>query len=97
MPLDDIEFGDLKKRANDLQAKYVERNLIFEEQEDMFFLRWQDQAKVARTIENVKVTLSPDPRNQLIGASRLLIAGDPVFSVPGELNDPDTLAKSEDR
>ncbi len=96
MPLDEIQISDLKKRAADLQAKYVERNLIFEEQEDMFFLRWKDQAKVARTIENVKVTLSPDPRNQLIGAARLLIAGDPVFSVPGELNDPDTQAKSED-
>jgi hypothetical protein len=91
----EIDFTDLKSRAKDLQSSYSERNLLFKEMEEMFFMKWEEEAKVKRTIENVKVTLSPDPRNQLIGAVRLLIASDPVFSMPGELNEPEAQYDSE--
>jgi hypothetical protein len=39
---------------------------------------------------HVKKTLSPDPRNALMGAVRLLTAADPVWSVPRQLNTPET-------
>lgn len=91
----DIDFQEIKTRAEDLQGSFSERNQQYDEFEDMFFLNWKEEAKVKRSIENVKVTLSPDPRNKVIGATRLLIASDPVFSVPGELNDPDAQSESE--
>jgi hypothetical protein len=91
----ELDFEELKKRAEELQSSYVQRNKLFEEMEEMFFLKWGDEAKVARAIENVKVTLSPDPRNQIIGAVRLLVATDPVFSIPEGLNDPEVEQVSE--
>jgi hypothetical protein len=90
------EFSEIQTRAMDLQASYSERNTLFEEQEDMFFLEWGEESKATGALENVKVTLSPDPRNQLMGAVRLLVAGDPVFSIPQGLNDPSVQAVSDD-
>lgn len=90
------DFSEIRGRAAELQAQYTERNILFEEQEDMFFLEWGDSGKVAKSLDNIKVTLSPDPRNQLIGASRLLVASDPVFSIPKGLNNPEAEAVSED-
>jgi hypothetical protein len=93
--MDEKEFGEIKERARELQTKYAERNLLYEELEDIFFLNWEEESKIKRQAENIKVTLSPDPRNKVIGAMRLLTASDPVFSVPGELNDPEAQAESE--
>lgn len=90
------EFSDIQSRAMDLQAQFSERNTLFEEQEDMFFLDWGEQSQATGALENVKVTLSPDPRNQLMGAVRLLVAGDPTFSIPEGLNDPSVQAVSDD-
>lgn len=94
--MEELDFQEVKQRAADLQGSFSERNQQYSEIEDMFFLNWGEESKIKRTIENVKVTLDPDPRNKLIGATRLLIASDPVFSVPGELNDPDAQSESED-
>jgi hypothetical protein len=93
--MDELEFSEIKKRANDLQTHYVERNKLYDELENIFFLNWEEEAKFKRANENAKITLSPDPRNKMIGAARLLTASDPVFSVPGELNEPDVQAESE--
>ena len=92
----DIQFEDIKKHAEELQSSYVERNTLFKQMEDMYFLDWEEEGKVKRAIEGTKVTLSPDPRNQIIGAVRLLIASDPVFSMPVGLNDEAGKAASDD-
>jgi hypothetical protein len=89
------DFDSIKKRAEEIQASYLGRNTMFNEMEDMFFLNWSEEKKVRSAIENVKVTLSPDPRNQIMGAVRLIVATDPVFSIPSGLNDPNVQAISE--
>jgi hypothetical protein len=95
MDFDANLFEDIKEQAQELQTSYVERNQLFEEMEDMYFLKWSEESRVRKSIENVKVTLSPDPRNQIKGAVSLLIASDPVFSIPEGLNVPEVQAVSE--
>ena len=92
----EVDFEYIKKRADELQAANIERNTLFTEMEEMYFLKWSEEGKVKRAIENTKVTLSPDPRNQIMGAVRLIVAGEPQFSIPEGLNDPAVQAVSED-
>jgi hypothetical protein len=79
-------FEQIKQHAAELKAHYMLRNTMFNSMEDMYHLKWEERASVVRAIENVKVTLSPRPRNAVLGAIRLLTATDPQWSVPRSIN-----------
>jgi len=77
----EIKYAEMKDRAEDLKATYANRDALFDEMEQMYFIK--DNMNAPQSVmDRVKVTLSPDPRNKIIGAVRLLVATDPVFSVP---------------
>ena len=90
---EDIKY--IKAHALELQNSHQERNRIFEKMEDIYWMRWEEEAVVTRQVQNIKVTKSPRGRNAIHGILRLLCASDPTWSVPGELNTPDAQAKSE--
>src|SRR5574340_39795 len=71
-------FEDIKQLAGEIQAGNGERDKMFNELEDMFFLNNDD----APDADWIKDTSDPDVRTKLIGASRLMNASDPEFSVP---------------
>src|SRR5574340_1397505 len=71
-------FEDIKQLAGEIQAGNGERDKMFNELEDMFFLNNDD----APDADWIKDTSDPDVRTKLIGASRLMNARDPEFSVP---------------
>lgn len=69
-----------------LRSSYTERNNMFDALEDIFMLRWDEESEVSKVHNRVKVTKSPDARNQARGAIRLLTASDPEFEVPYDEN-----------
>jgi len=73
--------------CNYLRDLHSSRNSMFTRMENMYLLTWSDEETVKQKMRGVKITKSPDARNAIIGASRLLIATDPVFSVPVDKND----------
>jgi len=73
-----------------LKDNYSDRNLKFAEYEKIFLLQDDDLP----SDDFVKKTLSPDPRNAILGAQRLLTAAKPKWSVPKQVNTPDTLKSS---
>lgn len=77
---------DVQEHAKIMKDNLANRNTAFDEYEEMYLLEDND----VPTGNHVKKTLSPDPRNSLMGAIRLLTAADPVWSVPRELNTPET-------
>ena len=77
-------FDDYRDEDDDTVASYTERDKMFKELEKIFFMRWPEGEQVRNAIQSAMLTLSPDPRNQLIGAVRLMTATDPVFKVPGD-------------
>lgn len=81
MPLD---FSTVQSRAALLEGSQAERNTMFQEMEDMYLLKTDELPDE----DWIKETLSPDPRNALLGAVRLLTAADPQFSVPTNSNVP---------
>lgn len=68
--------------AQHLKEQHGPRNTMMDNMVDMFMMEWGDEAKVQRILKNVKITKSPDARNHLLGAVRLLVATEPSFSVP---------------
>lgn len=76
--VDDAIYSEARSHAQELEQVYGARDTLFERYERMYLLDWQDKPNV----DGVRVTISPDPRNKVLGAKRLLIATDPVFSVP---------------
>lgn len=73
------EFVD---RANDLKARYSERDAMCDEVEAMNFFEWAGKSEAERKAQNVKITISPDPHNQLKSAVQMMSAIEPKFRVP---------------
>lgn len=69
-----------------LRQLYGARNTMMDTMVDMYLMNWPEESKVKQVQNNVRVTKSPDARNAVMGAVRLLISQDPVFSVPHEKN-----------
>lgn len=76
-------FNEVKEHADDLKNAYSKRDSEYEEYEKMYLLEWKENIKQ----DNVKLTLSPDPRNAVLGVVRLLTMTDPVFRIPKELSE----------
>lgn len=88
--IDDAIFSEAKARADDLEQMYSARDTAFRDYEKMFLMDWEGKP----TVDEVMVTISPDARNAVLGAKRLLVATAPAFSVPteaGEVENADDL------
>ncbi len=90
------EFAKIKEYADYLRSLYSERNTMQDEMEDIYTMTWSEETAVKARMDNVKLTKSPDARNSLIGAVRLLVAADPVVSVPRDAN-PDVVEQAADQ
>jgi hypothetical protein len=84
------EFQEL---STQLKSENARRNSLYTAMEDIFFMRWDEEGKVRKQQKVAKITKSPTPRNKLLGAMRLMIATDPLFDVPGDVNN--TAAKEQ--
>jgi hypothetical protein len=81
------ELKTVQDHARELVMANGIRNQVYEAMENLYWMRWPEEDKVTKQIQNVKVTRTPRARNALLGAMRLLIATDPIFSVPSDIND----------
>jgi len=87
---DERGFHDALKLAADLRTKGQEKQALLRKMEDIYLMRWSLQSGS----EQVKLTISPDGKNKLKGAVRLLTAASPKFRVPSEKNNPDAQQSS---
>lgn len=87
---DDKIFQDVISHSGQLKAKQGSRNQKFKEYENMYALVDDDTPNA----DWIKQTKSPDPRNAILGAQRLLTATTPKWTVPRELNTPESSQKS---
>ena len=76
-------YNEAKEHAEDLLSTYGKRNKEFEDYEKMFLLDWQNKPD----LEGIKITISPDPRNAILGVVRLMTMTDPIFSVPDNIGE----------
>lgn len=79
------DFDAIRERADNLVSDYEGRKEILDAMEEMWTLDPTEDAPKAKG-KTMKVTLSPDPANSVLGAWRLLCAADPVWDVPYDRN-----------
>lgn len=86
-----IMLKEAQDHGQQLKGVYSQRNKMYDEMERIFLMDWTDEERVKNVMQGVKITKSPDARNALLGAHRLMIATEPQFSIPNELNTPQVM------
>lgn len=92
---DPSDFRITQEYATHLKSLYGERNSMYDQMEQIYFGEWAEEGTVRMRNNKIKITTSPDARNAIKGAIRLLISSDPVISVPYDQNQADAKEKSE--
>ena len=86
-----VEWKELQEYTNYLKRLHSARHDMMNDLEDIYLMSWDDEERIKKTQDNIKITKSPDARNSIIGALRLLVATDPIFSTrSGDENIVDT-------
>jgi len=86
-----LTLDQIKTKANDIKTGYSERDKAYEEYEKMYLV--EDDGLPDG--DWIKDTISPDARNQIQGAIRLMTATDPQFSVPFDEGETAAQEKSD--
>lgn len=76
----------IMSKAEDLKSKYTDRDELYDELEQMTFMDWAGKSAAQAKAPNVKLTISPDARNQFMSSVQLMSATDPKFRVPEAKN-----------
>ena len=85
-----ITFGQATQLADQIKQTRKAVLDIYDQTDAIFFMSDASMPKG----DHVKPTMSPDGRNKVLGASRLLSSSDPQWSVPFDSNDLDAKTKS---
>lgn len=72
-------MAEMRAHASALRAGYGQRDALFDKYLEMYLLDWRK--KNNRKLKHMQVTASPDFRNQVQGAVRLMVATDPQVNV----------------
>lgn len=80
------KFSDIKSHAEAMKSGFGTRNAQFKNYEDIYLLN----PGSLPSQEWIKQTISPDGRNSVLGAKRLMTAADPTWEVPVGTNDNET-------
>jgi len=86
-----MELKEAKQHGTDLLNKNNQLHAMQKHMDDMIFMEWKDKPESP----TLKITISPEARNQYLGAMRLLTAVDPIVSVPHDKNDATSCANAE--
>jgi hypothetical protein len=77
-------IDEIKAKALDLKTAYTERDAQYEMYDEMFFMTWSTR-NATELAGKARIIQSPDARNAVMGAVRLMIATDPLFNVADEV------------
>jgi len=91
-----LSMDELKKiqdQARRLVSQNSERDLMFDELQDMYWMETSETVN-KRDTADVKMTISPSARNEVLGMVRLLTTNDPHYIASAETGDPDKVEKA---
>ena len=81
--LDSDIISTARSIGESLKSAAASRNALFEEMDKIYFMDWTTQSND----KDIQVTISPDGRNAVNGAKRLLTTMEPVWSITVEGKD----------
>ena len=74
-------FTSIREQATVLESYYGARNSDFQKYDDAYLLKLEPSIKSELTRSKQQVAVSPDARNVVMGAMRLMIGSDPIWKV----------------
>lgn len=77
--IDPLLMGRLKDHAAAIRARYAQRDQDFEEYDRAYLMDWKKAGSDVYQEEGIQLITSPDARNFVKGAARLMLATDPIF------------------
>ncbi|MEN6571397.1 MAG: hypothetical protein ABFD24_06115 [Anaerolineaceae bacterium] len=78
--VDTKKMMELREHAADIKPIYSKLHEDFTEYENIFHLKWGETEK-RQLRDGTVITISPDARNKVLNATRLMLPTDPQFSV----------------
>ena len=75
--IDQNIYSEARARADELKAIYANRDANFDKYQKMYLMTWSS----APDTDGIQVTISPDARNKVLGAKRLLTSTTPKPSI----------------
>jgi hypothetical protein len=76
------EFTNIKKYDDQIIREHAGRNDLFTEMEQAYHMESPELTALKNKQSKIKLTLYPGPRNAIDGLMRLMIATDPDFKIP---------------
>jgi hypothetical protein len=84
-------FSEAKQHGAELWIDNASLRTMQNAMDKMINMDWVDKPNDP----TMKITISPEARNQYLGAMRLLTASEPIISVPHDKNDAVSIQSSE--
>lgn len=72
-------WNEIRQHGEDLKSSFAKRNENNNDFDDMYLMDWTEPTDTGMPLSK---TISPDARNAIHGAVRLMVASDPLFNVP---------------
>jgi hypothetical protein len=96
--VDDGKLSEFQDHAQQLAGADTARDQMYKEIDDMFLMTWTGDTGKNYSGSSTKIIVSPDARNTILGAVRLMVATDPqinISNVKGKVdkNKQDTIEK----
>jgi len=88
-------LSDLQAYCEELRTRHGERDAILDDMQKMYSLDWPGREAMKQKFQSMKIVISPEPRNALKAALRLMTAAEPIISIPTDRNE--TPSGSADR
>ena len=82
-------YADIKKHAEYIADNIGQRNEDYKSYERMYLLKWDDKPAG----NDLKVTISPDARNAVQGAVRLMMGTDAQFNINDKIDNKEIFSK----
>jgi len=82
--IDDALFSDIKDHAKQMQSDDRLRDIMFSDIDKMYLMQWQGSS--GKKSSKAQITISPDARNTVLGAVRLMVATDPQINIKNVSN-----------
>jgi hypothetical protein len=79
-------FDYISQYAKHLKETHTQRVNAQDDYEKDYLMEWDEENSVKSKLDDVKIVKSPDVRNRILGANRLLSATMPQFSIPQDMN-----------
>jgi hypothetical protein len=89
------DLKDVQEYCNAIVVDHSNRKNMQNDMEKLFLMEWDEKEKLEKQKKGFKATISPDARNRLLGAVRLMISTDPQFNVPRDKNEKEAVDVSD--